>query len=131
MPLKQTSFRYFRTLHRHAQAYLQVRLIGPRGKSVLIVTLLDTGAAYSALDQAFAYQCGYAIASLPVVSIKLADGNLARMRAIPNAQLDIEGQAVTTKQILLLSSTATPILATRDLLLRTDFGVDSSALYFD
>ncbi len=111
---------------------MQVRLVGPKGTpSVVITTLLDTGASYSAFDEALATSVGYAVASLPLYTVKTASGASVAMRQINNASIEIEGRRVTAKRILLRKVTATPLLATRDVLVRTEFGIDSSFVYFD
>jgi hypothetical protein len=110
---------------------MQVRLLGPSGLSILVATLLDTGASYSAFDQGLAVKVGYVLATLSPYTVTTASGATTSMLAINNAPLEIEGKVVTARRILLRSITATPILATRDLLLKTEFGIDSTSVYFD
>jgi hypothetical protein len=131
MPVSPSSFSFSRALQPFSQAYLQVRLYGPSGYSLQIATLLDTGASYSAFDQALAVSVGYVLAKLPSYKVITAGGTSMSMLGINNAQLEIEGKKVTAKRILLRSISATPLIATRDVLLRTEFGVDSSDFYFD
>lgn len=131
MPMNPNNFALYRPLQAHSQAYLQVRLIGPR-PSIMIATLLDTGAAYSIFDEALARRVGYALPSLPIVRITLANGRTARLRAILHALLEIEGRIVTIRRILLHRVVnATPLLAAKDLLPRTEFGYGTKSFFFD
>ena len=132
MPLNPNSFARYRALQSHSQAYLQVQLVGPAGgRSTVIVTLLDTGAGYSAFDAASALQAGYVLTNLPMVTITLANGGTARLRSIPNARLLIENHPATATRILLVSGNATPILSPEDILPATEFGFDRTSVFFD
>ncbi len=97
----------------------------------MIVTLLDTGAGYSAFDAASASQAGYVLTNLPTVTITLANGGTARLRSIPNASLLIENHPATATRVLLLNGNSTPILSPEDILPATEFGFDQSSVFFD
>ena len=132
MPTSPLTFKRFRALHGPKQALLQCRLIGPTGQqSVFVVTLLDTGAEYSVLNDAVATSVGYVVSSLPTLTITLANGTRVAMRYLANAIMEVEGKRVNVSRLLLTTVGVTPLLCPSDMISATEFAFDANNFYFD
>ena len=131
MPVRPSSFGLYRGLQPYRHAYLQARLIGPLGVSVVVATLLDTGAAYSVFDDALAVSVGFNTTGLPSMTVTLASGGTASMPYLTSVNLQIEAHTVPVARLLLTNVSATPLLCPQDVITATQFALDATNLYFD
>lgn len=133
MPLNgKTNFNRRRALTHHRRAYFKVRLFGSSGNaSSRAVAQLDTGADYTILPVVLARQLGYQPNNLQQQSVQLANGSTATFWLLRQVSLGVDGHRSQPLDVLLAPAGSPILLAARDLLKVTEFGLDPTDVHFD
>jgi hypothetical protein len=133
MPLHGiTNFNRRRALTPHSRAYFKVRLIDAGGRaSPRVPAQLDTGADYTILPEVLATALGYLTGYLPQRLVQLANGGAATCGHPRRATLAAAAGKSPPLDVLLAPMGMPILLASRDLLCVTEFGLDATDVHFD
>lgn len=133
MPLHGAkNFNRQRSLTPQSRAYFKVRLFDGSGRpSARVHAQLDTGADHTILPVVLATQLGYLQGILPRQSVRLANGSVATFSLLQNVHIGVERHKSPPVHVLLAPQGMPILLAARDLIAVTEFGLDAGDIYFD